>query len=79
MAETLRRHAECHTRAVMLWSLAFVAAVGILIIVLRRPLASLQAVAAGGTVTPGCVIAEGVALLVLALVLFLLYRAGAFA
>jgi hypothetical protein len=72
------RYARCHTPG-MLWSLVFIAVVGIVVIVLRKPLAQQQALLAGGRVVPGCVIAEGVALLLLALVLFLLYRAGAFA
>ncbi|HEX2833834.1 MAG TPA: hypothetical protein VHW00_12550 [Thermoanaerobaculia bacterium] len=63
----------------MLWSLVFVAIVGVTVIFLRRPLAQQQAFLAGGRVLPGCVIAEGVFLIVLALVLYLLYRAGAFA
>ncbi|MGN6186771.1 MAG: hypothetical protein ACTHQM_24305 [Thermoanaerobaculia bacterium] len=63
----------------MLYSLVFIALVGIVVIVLRRPLAQQQAFIAGGRVLPGCVIAEGVALIVLAIVLFVLYRAGAFA
>jgi hypothetical protein len=63
----------------MVWSLAFIALVGIVMILARRPLARLQAAVAGGSVLPGCVIAEGIALVLLALVLFLLYRAGAFA
>jgi hypothetical protein len=63
----------------MFWPIVFVAVVGIAVILARRPLAKVQAALAGGSVLPGCVIAEGVFLLVLALVLFLLYRAGAFA
>ncbi|HEX7831032.1 MAG TPA: hypothetical protein VF787_15355 [Thermoanaerobaculia bacterium] len=63
----------------MIWSLVFIAAVGIAVILGRQPLARMQGAFAGGRVLPGCVIAEGVALLVLALVLFVLYRAGAFA
>lgn len=63
----------------MFASLVFIAIVGIVIIIARRPLAQQQAAIAGGRVTPGCVIAEGIALVVLAIVLFFLYRAGAFA
>jgi hypothetical protein len=63
----------------MVWPVLFVAAVGVFVIVARRPLAKLQAALAGGSVLPGCVIAEGVLLLLLALALFVLYRAGAFA
>jgi hypothetical protein len=67
-----------YTRRVV-WSLVFIAVVGIAVVLGRRPLARMQGAFAGGRVLPGCVIAEGVALIVLALVLFLLYRAGAFA
>jgi hypothetical protein len=63
----------------MVLPLVFIAFLGVAAIVARRPLAELQAALAGGRVLPGCVVAEGVALLLLALVLFLMNRAGMFA
>lgn len=59
--------------------IVFIALVGAAVVAARRPLAKMQGAFAGGRVLPGCVIAEGIVLIVLALVLFLLYRAGAFA
>jgi len=57
-----------------LWlATAFFAVVGIAVIAARRPLARAQSMVAGGTVPPGCVIVEGVALIVIG-TLFLLLR-----
>jgi hypothetical protein len=57
-----------------LWlATAFFAVVGIAVMVARRPLARAQSMIAGGTVPAGCVIAEGIALMVIG-VLFLLLR-----
>lgn len=57
-----------------LWLItAFFAAVGIAVIAARRSLAHALSMIAGGTVPPGCVIAEGVALIVVG-ALFLLLR-----
>jgi hypothetical protein len=63
----------------MVLSLVFVALVGVVVILAKRPLAELQANLAGGRVLPGCVVAQGAALILLALLLFWLYRSGAFA
>jgi hypothetical protein len=45
---------------------AFIAAVGVLIFARRRQLAQMQAMILGGSVVPGCVVAEALALLVAA-------------
>jgi len=45
---------------------AFIALVAVLIFARRRPLAQMQAMVLGGSVVPGCVVAEAVALLVAA-------------
>lgn len=58
-------------------ALLFVA-FGIALIVKRREAANLQALLAGGSMGPGCAVAEGVALFVLAAVVFFAYRAGWF-
>jgi len=47
---------------------------GILLIVFRRPMADLQAMLAGGSITPGCAVAEGIALIALAIVIYVLER-----
>ena len=59
----------------LIWAsvLLFVAA-GAGLIIARRPLAHLQLLLAGGSMPPGCVIAEGVALLLLAALVILAYR-----
>lgn len=46
---------------------AFIALIGIVVILQRRSLARAQALILGGTILPGCAVAEGVALLVIAL------------
>lgn len=46
-------------------------AVGIALIVARRPMATLQANVLGGRIVPGCVVAEAVVVFLLALVVFL--------
>ncbi|HKO58384.1 MAG TPA: hypothetical protein VJ276_21140 [Thermoanaerobaculia bacterium] len=57
-----------------LWlATVFFAIVGIAVMIARRPLARAQSMIAGGTVPAGCVIAEGVALIVIG-ALFLLLR-----
>jgi hypothetical protein len=47
-------------------------------IVARRPLASGQAIVFGGSILPGCVIAEAVAMFVLAALMVVAYRYGLF-
>lgn len=57
------------------WMLAgtlLVAVAGVGLIVFRRQLAHVQAMLAGGSITPGCAVAEGIALIVLAIVIELL-------
>jgi hypothetical protein len=46
-------------------------AVAIALIALRKPVAEMQAVIFGGRMPPGCVVAEAVTLLALALLVFL--------
>jgi hypothetical protein len=62
---------------VLIWAsvLLFVAA-GAGLILARKPLAHLQSLLAGGSMPPGCVIAEGVAFLLLAALVLLAYRLG---
>jgi hypothetical protein len=51
------------------WTIAgclLVALAGAGLIVYRRRLAEMQAMLAGGSITPGCAVAEGIALIVLA-------------
>ena len=45
---------------------AFVAIIGILVILQRRSLARAQAMILGGSILPGCAVAEGIALLLIA-------------
>jgi hypothetical protein len=49
---------------------------GILLILFCRPMAELQAMLAGGSITPGCAVAEGIALIVLAVAIYVLERGG---
>ena len=51
-----------------------VAVAGVLLIVFRRQLAEMQAMLAGGSITPGCAVAEGIALIVLAIVIVIVER-----
>ena len=46
-------------------------AAGIALIVARRPAARMQALLAGGTIRPGCAVAEGIVFLILAAVVLL--------
>lgn len=51
----------------MAWfAAAFVAIIGILVILQRRSLARAQAMILGGSILPGCAVAEGIALLLIA-------------
>jgi len=61
----------------MSWIVAgslFVALAGVGIIVFRRPLAEMQAMLAGGSIAPGCAVAEGIALILLAIAIVVLER-----
>jgi hypothetical protein len=53
-------------------------AVGAAMIVARKPLAHSQAILFGGSVVPGCVIAEAIAMFVLAVLMIVAYRYGLF-
>jgi hypothetical protein len=52
----------------------FVALVGVAMILLRKPAAHMQAMLAGGSMPPGCAVAEGIALIVLAIVIAIVER-----
>jgi hypothetical protein len=45
---------------------AFIAVVGVIVILQRRALARAQALVLGGSILPGCAVAEGIALLLIA-------------
>ena len=61
----------------MLYAAAiFILLVGVVTIVARSPFAKMQGLMAGGTMPPGCVVAEGIALLLLAAVLLLMRANG---
>jgi len=51
-------------------------AIAAMIVVSRRRIGDLQGVLAGGAVGPGCVIAQGVAVLILAVLIFIGWRVG---
>jgi len=53
-------------------------AVGAAMIFARKPLADGQAIVFGGSVVPGCVIAEAIAMFVAAVVMIVAYRYGLF-
>jgi hypothetical protein len=52
----------------------FIAVIAVLVFVRRRELAREQALVLGGSILPGCVIAEAIALLALAIAIFLWSR-----
>ena len=52
--------------------------VGAAMIVARKPLADGQAIVLGGSVVPGCVIAEAIALFALAALIIVAHRYGLF-
>ncbi len=52
--------------------------VGAAMIVTRRPLAHSQALLFGGSVVPGCVIAEALAMFLVAALMIVAYRYGLF-
>jgi hypothetical protein len=56
---------------VVLASALFLAVIGFAVIAMRRPLARLQALVLGGSVLPGCAVAEGVVLLLIAAAILL--------
>jgi hypothetical protein len=58
----------------ILFGALFIALAGVALILLRRPAAQMQAMLAGGNMPPGCAVAEGIALIVLAVVIALLER-----
>ena len=61
----------------MIWAgAAFMVIVGIAVIAARRPLASLQEMTIGGTMPAGCVIAEGVVLLLIGVLLAIAHVSG---
>jgi hypothetical protein len=51
---------------------------GVAMIVARRPLAEGQAIVFGGSMVPGCVVAEAVVLFVIAALMIVAYRLGLF-
>ena len=64
----------------MVWLAAVVfATLGIVFIVRRHELSRAQSLVAGGTLMPGCVVVEGVILLLMAVAVVIAYMAGAFA
>ena len=63
----------------LVWlSIAALIVIAAIIVMTRDRIAHLQSLLAGGAVMPGCAIAEAVALLLLALLIFLGHRAGMF-
>ena len=59
------------------WTVAgsvLVALAGVGMIVFRRRLAEMQAMLAGGSIAPGCAVAEGIALILLAVAIVLVER-----
>ena len=61
----------------MIWAGAtFMAIVGIAVIAARRPLASLQEMTIGGRIPAGCVIAEGVVLVLIGVLLAIAHMSG---
>ena len=53
---------------------AFIALIGIAVILQRRSLARAQALVLGGTILPGCAVAQGVVLLLIALAIIVFGR-----
>jgi hypothetical protein len=63
----------------MVWAAAILfAAVGVAFIVRRGDLARAQSLVAGGNLAPGCAVAEGILLLLMALAAIVLNRYGWF-
>lgn len=64
----------------MVWfSIGFLVVTGVVLIVMRRPIARGQDLIVGGRMGPTLVVAEGVLLLLIALAILLFHRMGAFA
>ncbi|MFP5245360.1 MAG: hypothetical protein ACLGH0_01610 [Thermoanaerobaculia bacterium] len=57
---------------------AFIAFTGLLLLAQRRKLAEMQAMILGGSVVPGCVVAEGVVVLLIAVLIAVAHVAGWF-
>jgi hypothetical protein len=53
-------------------------AVGVAMIVARKPLAGGQAIVLGGSVVPGCVVGEAIAMFIAAALMIVAYRYGLF-
>jgi hypothetical protein len=63
----------------MVWiAIVVFALLGIVFIARRNDLARAQSLVAGGNLMPGCVIVEGVILLLMAICVFIAHRAGVF-
>jgi len=63
----------------VIWlSIGILVAIAAMVVVARDRIARLQSLLAGGAVGPGCAIAQAVALLLLALLIFIGHRAGVF-
>jgi hypothetical protein len=54
----------------------FIAVVAVLVLVQRRRLAQMQAMTLGGSIGPGCVVAEAIVLLVIAVAFAVAYFSG---
>ncbi len=54
----------------------FIAVVALLVLVQRRRLAQMQAMTLGGSIGPGCVVAEAIVLLLIALAFAVAYFSG---
>ena len=54
----------------------FIAVVAVLVLVQRRRLAQMQAMTLGGSIGPGCVVAEAIVLLVIAAAFAVAYFSG---
>jgi hypothetical protein len=64
---------------IMIWSAVVVfALLGVIFILRRRDLARAQSLVAGGNLAPGCVVAEGIILLLMALAVAIAQQFGAF-
>jgi hypothetical protein len=52
----------------------FVAIIGVIVILNRRSLAKAHSAVLGGSILPGCVVVEGVVLVLIAVAMFLVQR-----
>ena len=72
-----RRRRFAFWEVTMLWAgMIFMAALGVLLIVWRKDIAGIQAAAFGARMHHGCVVAEGILIIVLVVIFGLLYLAG---